>query len=120
MAYRASTIVFLPEARLAEIDISRRVSTKMLGHHLLQLSDLLVQRGDDADLPDNNGRVGGLRGRGLPQAGWPQHRQQRIGLGLDVMPAGRPQRGHHLTAGQPSNPSRGRRSPQQDQGVGRR
>jgi hypothetical protein len=47
----------------------------MLGHHLLQLRDLLVQRRDDADLPGNDGRVGGLGGRRLPQPGRPQHRQ---------------------------------------------
>src|SRR6476661_2273122 len=43
-----------PETRLAEINISRRVPTKMLLHHLLQLRDLLVQRGDDANLTDND------------------------------------------------------------------
>ena len=66
-----------PEARLAEINVSGRVPTKMLGHHLLQLRDLLVQRGDHADLPDDDGRVGGLGGRGLTQTRRPQHRQQR-------------------------------------------
>src|SRR5664279_2815893 len=49
-----------PQTRLAEIDISRRVPTKMLLHHLFQLRDLHVQRGDDADLPGNDGRVSGL------------------------------------------------------------
>ena len=56
----------LPEPQLAEIDIGGRVPTKVFGHHHLQLRDLLVERSDDADLPDNNGRVGALRGRGLP------------------------------------------------------
>lgn len=45
----------LPEPRLAEIDVGGRVPTKMLGHHHFELRDLLVQRGDDADLADDNG-----------------------------------------------------------------
>jgi hypothetical protein len=48
------------------------------------------------------GRVGGLRGRGMPQTRRAQHGQQRIGLGLDVMPAGRPQCRHHLDCGSAS------------------
>src|SRR6478609_8084102 len=45
----------LSEARLAEIDVSGRVPTKMFRHHLLQLCDLLVQRGDDDDLGRDDG-----------------------------------------------------------------
>ena len=62
-----------PETRLAEINISRRVPTKMLFHHFVQLRDLRVQRSDEPDLPDNNGRVGGLSGRGLTQARCSKH-----------------------------------------------
>ena len=92
----------------------------MLGHHLLQLRDLLVQGGDDADLPRHDGGVGGVGGRRLPQRRGPQHRQQGICLGLDVMPARGPQRRHHLAAGQPRRPRRRRRPPQQQQRVLRR
>ena len=49
----------LPETRLAEVDLSGRVPAKVLGHHLLQLRELLVQRGDEPDLADDDGRVSG-------------------------------------------------------------
>ena len=95
-----------PQTRLAEINISRRVPTKMLVHHLLQLRDLFVQRGDDADLPKHDGSVGCLGDRRLLQPRRPQHRQQCIRLGLDVVPSGSAQRGHHLAAGQRPDPRR--------------
>ena len=50
----------------------------MLRHrHLLRLRDLLVQRSDDVDLPEDDGRVGGLGVR-LPRARRARDRQQRI------------------------------------------
>ena len=55
------------EARLAQVDVSGRVAPKMLVHHLPQLRDLCVERGDDADLPGHDGRVGALQRRRLTQ-----------------------------------------------------
>jgi len=62
------------KARLAEIYISSRVSTKMLGHHLMQLRDLRIQSRDDADLSDHDCRIGSLGGARLTQTRGPQHR----------------------------------------------
>ena len=94
-----------PKARLAGIDLSRRVPPKMLGHHLLELRDLLVQRGDQTDLADDDGRVGSLDRRRLTQPRRPQHRLHPVGLGLGVAP-GRPQRCQDLAAGQLRRPGR--------------
>src|SRR4051812_34128853 len=55
------------KTRLAEVNVSCRVPPKMFGYHHLQLGDLFVQRGEHADLADDDRRVGALSLDGLPQ-----------------------------------------------------
>jgi len=79
----------------------------MLCHHLLQLGDLLVQCGDDADLPGHDGRVGSLQGRLLAQRWCSQHHEQHISFGLDMVTASGPQQDHQeLTPRQLRRPPR--------------
>jgi len=89
----------------------------MLGHHLVQSRDLLVERGDDADLSEDDSRVGLLKGRWLTQRRGSQHRQQGLGLGLDVVAASSPQCGNQLPASQFRGLVRVRRSPHHRQSI---
>src|ERR1019366_3277242 len=66
------------ETRLAEVDVSGRVTAKMPGHPLLQPCDLLVESRDDADLPGDNGRIRALGDRRLTEAGGSPKRQHGI------------------------------------------
>jgi hypothetical protein len=54
------------EARLAEVDLSLRVATKMLAHHLAQACDLGVQRGDDPYPAADDRGVCAVQDRRLP------------------------------------------------------
>ena len=54
-------------ARLAEVNVSSRVTAKMLSHHALQGGDLCVESGDDADLSGNDSCIGALQRRWLTQ-----------------------------------------------------
>ena len=53
------------ETRLAEVDLSGRVTTKMFGHRRLQCCDLLVEGGDEGNLGADDGGVGALGRREL-------------------------------------------------------
>jgi len=105
------------EARLAEVGVSGRVTAKMLCHHLLQLGDLLVQCGDDADLPGRGGRVGSFEGRLLTQGWCSEHHEQHISFGLDMVTASGPQQDQELTPRQLRRPPRIWCSLQELQGV---
>jgi len=85
----------------------------MLAHHLLQLSDLRVERSDDADLTDYDGRVGALEDRCLTQPRSSQQPQQGVGLFFDVVTASGPQSRHELRAGQLGRTRRVRGSSEQ-------
>jgi hypothetical protein len=65
----------------------------MGAHHRPELVDLGVQGVDDGDLAGDDGGIGGLDHRWLPQLVGAQDRLQVCGLGVDVAPVGPPQRG---------------------------
>ena len=94
------------EARLAEVDLSGRVTAKMPGYHFLQPGDLLAEGREHADLPRDNGRVRALGDRRLAQAGSSQDRQQGAGPVIGVVAPRSAQRGSDLGAGQPRRPGR--------------
>lgn len=89
-----------PKARLAEMISAAGCRPKFSAITSRELCDLLVQCGDDADLPDHDCRVGGLRGRRLPstrsvacQRAWAQEGPQgrRPARRKDMAPpAGKP------------------------------